>query len=332
MSEPTVVLLAWCPTATLYLDALVRAGAAPVLVVTGFGAPAEAPLVQACERAHVPLERCRDANAVAFASRLAQLAPDLVLVAGWPRVLGEALRRVARSGIVNFHPSLLPCYRGRHPLFWAILRGEPEVGITLHHVTAEVDAGPILLQRAVAVPQGATSASLAEVVDRAGAGLVPDLLRSARFGALPPGTVPSDAGSYFPPVRAEHALLDWTCPAHRLERLVRACAGVTHAHSFFRGMKLVALAAHAVVAPRAATPGTVLSVGPDGTLVATGSDDEAAPATALRVTRWLFLEREHSAPSLAALADLAPGARLAANPALSTLPASDHEAGEPETA
>src|SRR5689334_25128816 len=117
-----IVLFAWCPTSVLYLEALAAAGALPGLVVTGARASARTPLALACERLGVPLERRDDVNAGDLVTRVR--AADLLLVAGCARVLGPELCAAPRIGALNFHPSRLPAYRGREPLFWALLRGE----------------------------------------------------------------------------------------------------------------------------------------------------------------------------------------------------------------
>lgn len=298
-----VVLFAWCRTASLYLDALAESGSAPLLVVTGPGSPAEAGL----SRPGIPLEEHARANEPGFVARLSQMKPDLLLVAGWPEKLGAAVRGVARLEAVNCHPSLLPRYRGRDPLFWAILNDEREVGITLHRMTDRLDGGPVLLQKAVPVPEGATSATLAEAVDRVGAGLAVELVSAASRGVLPEAREQDAAqATHFPPLAREHGLLDWADSATRLERLVRACRGATLAHCFFHGMKLGVLAAE----PQSGSgpPGTVLDISAEGMLVATA-------AGGLRIQRFLFVDREHTAPGLADRLDITPGARLTHNPA-----------------
>jgi len=307
------VLFGWCATAGLYLEALDRAGARPVLVVTGPDAPAEDALARACADRGVVLERTGDVNDAAFVGELERIGIGLLLVAGWPRVLGERVRRVASVASVNVHPSLLPHYRGKDPLFWAILRGEREVGVTVHRLTEAVDQGPILYQKRIAVPDGATSETLAALVDREGAALIPALVARAAEGTLPFGTAASDPGSYFPPVRSEHALMDWTAGADALERLVRACAGVARAHCYFRGMKLIALEARAVGVTSSALPGTVLSVDDDAIVIACARPGRPS---ALSVSRWLFLERVHRGGELAGRIGLESGFRVSHNPAL----------------
>jgi methionyl-tRNA formyltransferase len=304
-----VVLFAWCPTATSYLDALVAAGAAPVLLVTGPRSSDDGPLATRAASHGASLERSGDVNADPFVEHIRGLGPDLLLIAGCSQILRAPLRSTARLGVVNFHPSLLPRYRGKEPLFWALLEGETRTGCTAHHATDAVDAGPILLQREVAISPRATSASLARDVDDAGATLIPELLAMARGGALPPGHLPAETGKVFPPLREEHGLLDLSRGAIELSRLVRACVGEIPAFFFFAGMKVVMLAAEPVEATvRGAAPGTVVEIGRGMLRIATAAGD-------LVVERWLFFGRVHDSDELAASLDIRVGTRFTCNPA-----------------
>jgi methionyl-tRNA formyltransferase len=304
-----VVLFAWCPTATSYLDALVAAGAAPLLLVTGPRSPDDGAIATRAARHGVALERSEDVNADPFVERIRGLSPDLLLIAGCAQILRAPLRSAARIGVVNFHPSLLPRYRGKEPLFWALLEGETRTGCTAHHVTDTVDAGPILLKREVTISPRATSASLARDVDEAGAALIPELLAMARSGALPPGQLPAELGKVFPALREEHGLLDLSRGAIELDRLVRACAGEIPAFIFFAGMKVVALEAEpADAGVRGAAPGTVVEIGGGIVRMATAAGD-------LLVRRWFFFGRVHDSDELATRLDIRVGTRFTGNPA-----------------
>ena len=216
-SAMKLVVFRWCPSSIV--QAFERAGARVVEVVTG--------------------STCGDVNEPGFVERMRGLEPDLLVVAGCSQKLREPIRRVARLGAVNFHPSLLPCYRAREPLFWTLLAGETRAGITVHIMTDAVDAGPILFQREVEVSPRATSESLASRVDEAACGLAADLLACESEGSLPEGRVSTEPGSRYPPVRPEHGLIDWTCTAIDIDRRVRACTGTIEAYALVRGVRLV---------------------------------------------------------------------------------------------
>jgi methionyl-tRNA formyltransferase len=211
-----------------------------------------------------------------------------------------------RLGALNVHPSLLPAYRGKEPLFWALLRGEHEVGVTVHRMTEEVDAGPILLQRRIEVPDRATSASLAALVDHAGAALVPEILALAEARA--PGAPQDGVGSHAPPLRPEHGLVDFARTAVEVDRLVRAATGEIAAYTFHRGVRFLVLEGEPLDVGHAELPGHVLALDDTGLLVAAGRG-------AYRARRCGFLGRVHHARGLGAALGIAPGDRLSANPA-----------------
>lgn len=94
----------------------------------------------------IPVHRTRDVNDAASAAFVASLAPDLIVSAFFNQRIAEATVRLARCGAVNIHPSPLPAFRGVDPVFYARLRGAETLGVTVHRVTPELDAGGILAQ------------------------------------------------------------------------------------------------------------------------------------------------------------------------------------------
>lgn len=85
---------------------------------------------------------------------------DLLLSAGHTHYIGREVREAPRLGTVGLHPSLLPRYRGSHPLWWALRNGESETGVTVYRLGAGFDEGPVLDQRRVAILPGDTWGSL----------------------------------------------------------------------------------------------------------------------------------------------------------------------------
>ncbi len=297
-----VLLLAWCASAVHYLSAL-RASGAQVSVLTGSGAPAAAPLGSESGET-LPVTTCADANAPDVLRRLAERRPDLVVVAGWPRILGQDFLDIARLGVVNAHPSMLPEYRGRHPLFWTLLNGDRRAGITLHRVTRDVDAGPILLQRSIPVADDATARSLAAALDEVGAGLLVELLGMLHGGELPPGRLSSDRGSYHPPVSESDVEIDWSGTAGDVDRLIRAAAGTRPAHTAYGELKVIVDEASPKPAGEEAPPGQVVGIGADGMTVAVGCGE------AIVLRRLRFFARPHTGLSVARHLGIEVGARL----------------------
>ena len=95
-----------------------------------------------------------DPNDTAVVERIAALAPDFLFCFYYRQMLGPELLAAARRGALNLHGSLLPKYRGRVPVNWAVLHGETETGATLHYMAAKPDAGDIVAQRVVPIVSG----------------------------------------------------------------------------------------------------------------------------------------------------------------------------------
>ena len=136
------------------------------------------------EKKDVPVLRTEDPNARKSLRTLAALDPDLFIAVGYNRRLKDDLLSIPRLGAVNFHASLLPAYRGKHPLYWALQNGEPLVGLTVHFMDPGLDTGDILYQVRVAVGEGDTVAGLyARIMDRS-TGLMGRLIEDSKKGHL----------------------------------------------------------------------------------------------------------------------------------------------------
>jgi methionyl-tRNA formyltransferase len=99
-----------------------------------------------CSERGVPTLTTHDANELAFTLRSASTNSDLFICAAYPQIFGRDLLNVPRLGSVNSHPSLLPKFRGAHPIFWVLAKGEPETGLTAHYMCERVDSGDIVAQ------------------------------------------------------------------------------------------------------------------------------------------------------------------------------------------
>jgi methionyl-tRNA formyltransferase len=171
-----------------------------------------------------PVVAPQDPNAPDVVQRIRSSAPDILFSFYYRRMLGPRLLALPRLGAYNMHGSLLPKYRGRSPVNWAILKGERETGATLHEMVAKPDAGCIVDQERV--PIGPNDVAR-EVFDRVTAAAATVLDRS--LPALLSGTaklVPQNlaAGSYFGGRRPEDGRVDPAWPAPRIHDLVRAVA------------------------------------------------------------------------------------------------------------
>jgi phosphoribosylglycinamide formyltransferase 1 len=111
-----------------------------------------------------------------FIAAVSGAKPDLVVLAGFMRVLKPGFLGAFAGRIINLHPSLLPSFPGLDAIGQALRAGVSETGCTVHHVTAQVDAGPVLGQARVAIAEGETHESLAAKVHAAEHALLPSVI------------------------------------------------------------------------------------------------------------------------------------------------------------
>jgi len=125
-------------------------------------------------RHHIPLIRVRSSWLECIA-QIQRISPDIIFVSCFSRRLPNELCSIARQACINLHPSLLPTYRGPDPIFWQF-RDAAKFGISLHHVSAEWDAGSVLAQKRVAMPDGASYSAASILLADEGANLLLVLL------------------------------------------------------------------------------------------------------------------------------------------------------------
>jgi methionyl-tRNA formyltransferase len=161
-------------------------------------------------------------NVPEWQSRLASLGADLLVVCDYGQILAPASLAVARHGGVNLHASLLPKYRGAAPINWAIYHGDRETGVTVIHMTPQIDAGPCIAQARVAIGPDETAAELEVRLAELGARLTCEAIDLLEMGHRQP--LPQDAtlASPAPRLKKTDGLIDWTRPAVAIKNHVRA--------------------------------------------------------------------------------------------------------------
>ena len=165
-----------------------------------------------------------DPNTPEFAARLASLDVDFLFSFYYRAMLGDDLLQCARRGALNMHGSLLPKYRGRAPVNWAILNGERECGATLHYMMARADAGDIVDQQSVPILADDDAREVYVKVTAAAEMVLARSLSGLLEGNAPRRAQPLVPGQYFGRRRPEDGRIDWRWPARRIHDLVRAVA------------------------------------------------------------------------------------------------------------
>ncbi|TXF11506.1 formyltransferase [Pelomicrobium methylotrophicum] len=221
------VVFAYHDVGVRCLSVLLAHGMDVALVITHEDDPAEQiwfQSVAALAREHrLPLLTPADPNIPELVERVRALRPDFLFSFYYRKLLGAPLLKAA-GGAFNMHGSLLPKYRGRAPVNWAIIRGERETGATLHEMVEQPDAGRIVDQQPVPILPNDTAIEVFRKVTVA-AEMVLDrsLLRLlAGTASLKPQDL--SAGSYYGRRTPEAGRIDWTRSAWEIHNLVRAVA------------------------------------------------------------------------------------------------------------
>jgi methionyl-tRNA formyltransferase len=158
----------------------------------------------------------------AFLRRLRELAPDILVAVAFGRLIPPDVLGVAPLGGINLHPSLLPRYRGAAPIPRAIAAGDTETGVTILHISEDLDAGDIILQRAVRIAPEDTTRTLEPRLARAGADLLVEALRLLEAGKAPRRSQDPTQATLAPKLSRAEGLIRWSEPAQRIVNLVRA--------------------------------------------------------------------------------------------------------------
>ena len=204
-------------------------------------------------------------------AELARLAPDLIVVAAYGKLLPRAILDLPPRGCINVHASLLPRHRGAAPVQWAILEGDATTGVTIMQMNEGLDEGDILVQRSEPIGPTDTGATLAARLAHLGARTLVEAIHDLRAGRIEPQPQDPSRATFAPRIRKEMGRIDWREAAVRLERKVRAFQPWPTAYSSLEGRQLKILhAAVRTTAAAGAPPGTVTVSAGDGITVATG--------------------------------------------------------------
>ncbi|MCB1777964.1 MAG: formyltransferase [Candidatus Competibacteraceae bacterium] len=172
----------------------------------------------------IPTLTPEDPNRPEIVQHIHELAPDFLFSFYYRRMLSPELLAIAPRGALNLHGSLLPKYRGRAPVNWAVLHGEAETGATLHYMTVKPDAGDIVAQTAVPILPDDTAREVFDKVTVAAEITLHGVLPALVNGVASRTPQNLGQGSYFPGRKPEDGRIDWHWPALRIHNLVRAVA------------------------------------------------------------------------------------------------------------
>ena len=224
----TAVVFAYHNVGVRCLTVLLEQGVQVPLVVTHQDNPRETIWFDSVEQ----LARSRglavitpeDANDPAVVARIAALRPDFLFSFYYRNMLGAALLDLPARGAYNMHGSLLPKYRGRVPVNWAVIKGERETGATLHQMVIKPDAGGVIDQQAVPIGPDDTAAEVFGRVTEAAAQVLARALPALVAGTARIAPQDLSLGGYYGGRKPEDGRIDWSRSALEVHNLVRGVA------------------------------------------------------------------------------------------------------------
>lgn len=200
---------------------------------------------------------------------------DVIFCYAYPEILRQPVIDVPKIGVVNFHTSKLPAYRGRHPVNWAMIKGEKTIGITAHFIDKVIDNGDIILQNEVTVERDDTIGDVLDKITCKTRKMSQIVFRQiasetyARFAQDP------SLATYDRPRTQEDGLLDWNKTTLEIHRLINALASPYPNAFCVRGDAKVMFSQSFI----GSQPGEVISKTTDGRYVVATKDGIALVTT-----------------------------------------------------
>lgn len=259
------------------LNALLDAGHEIVGVFTqpdkpkNRGMKLQPPPVKVCALEHdIPVfqpTKLRDGTAL---ETIQGLAPELIVVAAYGRILPQEILDCPRLGCINVHSSLLPRYRGSAPIHWAILNGDQESGVTIMHMALALDAGDIIAQSVTPIDPDETVEDLHDRLAQMGAELLVETVTAIGNGTAVRTPQEEDKVTLAPMLSRALSPMDWNRPARELHNQVRGLIPWPAAVTELNGARCKIFSTSVLEETTGKAPGTVIAADKKGLKIACG--------------------------------------------------------------
>ncbi|MEO6004003.1 MAG: formyltransferase [Opitutus sp.] len=270
MSQPRILFFGYSEVGYEGLSLLLERGDNVVALITHEDNPNEKiwfkTPAQAAREKEIPVFTPESVNTPEWREKIAELRPDLILSVYYRHMIGTKILALPRLGAWNLHGSLLPKFRGRAPINWAVLQGESRIGMTLHRMVKSADAGAVVDQEGVEIsPRDTAEEAFRKVLPCARRVL------ARQMDALLTGTAhetPQDESqvTYFGGRKPEDGRINWAQSSRQIFNLIRAVTDpYPGAFTEIQGARLMVWWAEPDIAAarnRRGSPGEVLSVSP----------------------------------------------------------------------
>lgn len=281
------------------LDGLLAAGheiTAVCLSPDREGRPAD-PLAEAARAAGLRVVQRKSYKGDGAFAEVNPAVADLAVLAYVTQIIPLTILDAPRLASLCFHPSLLPTYRGGSAIPWQIINGETLGGITMFRPDDGIDAGPIYLQRQIAIgPNDSAGSYYYGAVFEPGIEATLDTVKLLLSGSVEGVAQDETVATYDPLCRDEHANIDWDQPTQQVHNLIRGCDPAPGAYTMSAGRHVRLYGsriAHSDTAP--ADAGTVVAIGEGGVEIATADGSISAAKLAIAAGKKPAEEAAHEA-------------------------------------
>lgn len=223
-------------------------------------------------------EKLRDGTAL---QQLKELAPDLIVVVAYGRILPDEILNLPPFGCINIHGSLLPRYRGSAPIQWSVLNGDRIAGVTSMYMASEMDAGDILLTKETEIGEFETAGELFERLAPMGAELLIETLEAIQNNSVCRKPQDQKEASYAPPLSKEMSPINWDRTPRAIVKQICGLQPWPCATARLGGTEFKIFAASYTNNRTSKAPGTLVHAGKDGLEVAC-ADGETLLVTELQ--------------------------------------------------
>ncbi|TDB63136.1 bifunctional UDP-4-amino-4-deoxy-L-arabinose formyltransferase/UDP-glucuronic acid oxidase ArnA [Photorhabdus khanii] len=261
------IIFAYHDIGCVGINALTKAGFDIQAVFTHTDDPTETHFFSSVARLSadlaLPVFAPENVNHPLWIERIREMKPDVIFSFYYRDMLSEDILSLASAGAFNLHGSLLPKYRGRAPINWAILHGETETGVTLHKMVLKPDAGDIVAQHKVTITETDTSLILHGKIREAAEKLLDQVLPQIKAGTYTATPQDEKQATYFGRRIAADGEIDWSKSATEINNLIRAVTEpYPGAFTFLGERQMTIWRASVLNKAHNKQPGTILSVAP----------------------------------------------------------------------
>lgn len=177
-------------------------------------------------------------NNTEFLDEIRALAPDVICVVAYGKILPKEILEIPKLGCINVHGSLLPKYRGAAPIQWAVLNGDKTTGITTMYMNEGMDTGDMILKEEVEIGPEETTGDLWQKLSKLGGEILVKTLKLIEEGKAPREKQTEEA-TLAPMLNKEMALIDWeNSDANKIHNLIRGLNPIMGAYSYIDGKKI----------------------------------------------------------------------------------------------